>query len=215
MQRPWLAALVLSFAAVASVAQSADPGAGERRMQAFLDQVDTLRSAFRQSLFDDRGQLLETSRGVMALSRPDRFRWEYVEPFPQLIVSDGERVWIHDVELEQVTVRRVAGAIETTPASLLSSKRPVRDSFEVLELGERDGLLAVALRPKADDATFAEVRLGFDEGENGGLRLMELLDRFGQTTRLTFELVERNPELDPALFTFEPPPGADVVDDQP
>ncbi len=185
-------------------------GPGEARMQAFLDGTERLRARFTQSLYDERRSLLETSSGVMFLSRPDRFRWEYREPFEQLIVGDGERVWIHDVDLQQVTVRPVADALGATPASLLSSRRPVRERFDVRELGERDGLVRVALVPRLEDTTFAAVRLGFDEG---GLRLMELEDNFGQTTVLVFEGLERNLVLQDSLFTFAPPPGADVVDD--
>ena len=198
------------LALLASTGAAAAPGAGEQRMQAFLDEVDSLRATFTQSLFDERKALLETSRGVMYLSRPDRFRWEYAEPFPQLIVSDGERVWIHDPDLEQVTVRPAAGAIGNSPAVLLSSRRPVRESFVVREIGERDGLLRVGLSPLEEGAAFAEVRLGFDAED---LRVMELEDNFGQTTVLVFESIERNPALDPELFTFVPPPGVDVVDD--
>ncbi len=205
-----LGAALVVLAALAAGPAHGEPGLGEQRLQAFLDETERLRARFTQSIYDERRSLLETSTGVMFLSRPDQFRWEYREPFEQLIVSDGQRVWIHDVELRQVTVRAVAQALGATPASLLSSRRPVRERFEVHELGERDGLVRVELTPLDEDGTFAAVRLGFDAG---GLRLMELEDNFGQTTVLVFEALERNLVLQDSLFTFDPPPGVDVVDD--
>ncbi len=180
------------------------------RLETFLAQVRSLRAGFQQTLYDESFRPLEESSGVMYLQRPDRFRWDYTEPYRQLIVSDGSKVWIYDVDLDQVTVRALSAAVGTTPASLLSSARPIEESFSVQDLGEEGGLAWVELRPLAEDVSFARVRLGFDRR---GLRRMELLDSFGQTTVLEFHDVVRNPDLDPDLFHFEPPEGVDVVGD--
>jgi len=199
------ATALVVLATGASPAPAAD---AEARVQTFLEGLDTLSSPFEQTLFDERMRRLEDSRGVMYLKRPDRFRWEYRDPFPQEIVGDGERVWIYDEELAQVTVKAMDAAIGDTPAALLSSTRPVAESFEVRDLGEYDALAWVGLKPRSAEATFADIRLGFDGEE---LRVMELVDNFGQTTVLRLTGVERNPSLDPDLFSFTPPPGADVV----
>lgn len=210
LQGRLLGAVVALLALLAGPPAHAERGVGERRMQTFLDETERLRASFTQSVYDEQRRLIETSSGVMYLSRPDRFRWEYAEPFEQLIVGDGERVWIYDVDLEQVTVRAATQAIGATPASLLSSREPVGESFAVRELGEEAGLARVALTPRDDGATFSEVRLGFD---GSGLRMMELADNFGQMTVLVFDGLERNLAIDDGLFTFIPPPGVDVVDD--
>lgn len=197
-----LCALISAGAAFADTASA--------RLDAFLSEVRSLRADFEQTLYDETFRRLEESVGEMYLQRPDRFRWDYTEPYRQLIVADGRKVWIYDVDLDQVTVRDLSEAVGSTPASLLSSGRPIEESFTVEDLGEEGGLLWAGLRPRAEDVSFVRVRLGFDEET---LRRMELLDSFGQTTVLEFHDVARNPELDPDLFRFEPPEGVDVVGD--
>lgn len=180
------------------------------RLQRFLDEVQTLRADFRQTVLDEQGERLQSSSGTMYLQRPDRFRWEYREPYPQLIVADGRRVWIYDRDLEQVTVRSLGEAVGSSPAQLLSSGRPLQESFRIEDQGEREGLAWIALEPRDADATFSRVRLGFDGGH---LTAMELRDNFGQLTRVRFSAVETNLTLDPGLFEFTPPPGVDVIGD--
>ncbi len=199
---PWLPVLVLCALGVRA-------DTGSERLETFLATVQTLKSDFRQTVFDEDMNRLEEGAGVMYLQRPGRFRWHYSTPYPQEIVADGERVWIYDPELEQVTVKSLEQTLGDTPALLLSSDRPVEESFRVLDLGDLEGLAWVGLEPLSEDATFSQVRLGFDTET---LASMELVDNFGQTTRLRFSGLQRNPELDPELFEFEPPSGTDVID---
>ena len=182
-------------------------GNGPERLDAFLDQVRSLRAEFQQSVFDEDARLLDEASGMVYIQRPGRFRWDYSEPYPQEIVGDGEKVWIYDSELEQVTVRPLGDALGDTPVMLLSSDRPVEQSFEVRAIDGPDGYEWAGLRPLGDQVSFTEIRLGFD-GDT--LRVMELKDAFGQLTRLRFAKVERNPKLAPTLFQFTPPEGADV-----
>jgi len=181
------------------------------RLEAFLAEVHALRARFEQEVLDERGVSAQRSRGTVAVLRPGRFRWDYREPYRQLIVADGERLWIYDEDLAQVTVRPQAEALTRTPLQILTTRAGgALEGFQVRELGLREGLEWVELRPAdtAGQPDFERILVGFD-----GPRLarMELVDAFGQTVRLRFEAVERNPELDPALFRFEPPPGVDVV----
>lgn len=180
---------------------------GPARLSAFLDQVHSLRADFQQSVYDEDARPLDDSSGKVYIARPGRFRWDYTEPYPQEIVGDGEQVWIYDSELEQVTVRPLGDALGDTPVMLLSSDEPVEHSFEVRAVEGPDGYDWAELTPLAEQVSFKRIRLGFD-GEI--LRIMELDDAFGQLTRLRFARVERNPDLDPALFRFTPPEGADV-----
>ncbi len=181
--------------------------AGER-LDAYLSGLDTVASRFEQRLFDENRELLERARGTLLIDRPGRFRFDYAHP-PQLIVGDGARVWIHDPELAQVTVLDLDAALDSTPAVLLTSGRPVAEGFRVEAIEAGANVDAFALEPRAEDASFASIRLAFAGGE---LRRMELLDQFGQTTLLTFHDIERQPEIPPAAFTFTPPAGVDVVE---
>ena len=202
--------VVKALAVIIVIALSLPAFAGEDgpdRLRAFLQDVHSLRAEFRQRVFDEDARQLDDASGMVYIARPGRFRWDYTSPYLQEIVGDGEKVWVYDADLEQVTVRPLGDALGDTPVMLLSSDTPVEESFDVSPMEGPDGHAWVALTPRGEQASFTEIRLGF-EGET--LRVMELTDAFGQITRLSFAEVERNPELDPDLFRFTPPPGADV-----
>lgn len=199
----FLLALALAF-----LPASASLAGGREALLVFQEQVDTLRADFRQVLRDETGALVEETSGTMALARPDRFRWDYTHPYEQVIVSDGRRVWFYDADLEQVTVKPLDQAVTGSGALLLSGERPIEEVFRVDDMGPAGGLEWVELTPRQSGAGFERLRLAFD----GPLpRVMALEDAFGQTTRLEFSAVERNPELPPDAFDFEPPPGVDVI----
>ena len=199
--------LYLCIWALAPGSASAD---GMDQLNAFLKGLKTLKADFHQSLFDENLVPLEESRGAFLLSRPDRFRWDYRQPEAQLIVADGKKVWIYDRDLAQVTVRDLGAALSATPAMLLSSDRPVEENFEVSELRPSGGLEWIGLKPRLSDTGFSHIRLGL----NGNvLKLMELIDSFGQLTRIEFQNIERNPRIDPGAFRFEPPKGVDIIRD--
>lgn len=187
------------------------PAAGDaERLEAFLSGLDTLEADFHQSLYDENLNELEQSRGAFLLSRPNRFRWDYRQPEAQLIVADGEKVWIYDRDLAQVTVRTIGTALGATPAMLLSSDAPVEKNFEVSALKPSGGLEWIGLKPRLSDTGFAYIRLGFS---GNVLELMELIDNFGQLTRVEFKNMKRNTRIDPAAFQFEPPKGVDIIRD--
>lgn len=198
---------ILGSAAAAPVADPAADLAAARRVQEALGSLTSLRAEFRQSVTDAQGRLLEQAEGRVALARPGRFRWDYRVP-EQLIVSDGRTVWFHDVELEQVTIRAASETVAGTPAMLLAGQGELAAEFTITDEGRQDGLAWSLLVPRRADSDFQQLRLGFDGPE---LRRMLLLDRLGQTTRLEFDGIERNPRLDASLFTFTPPAGVDVV----
>lgn len=185
--------------------------AGIERFQAWLSSTRSARADFEQHVFDRQKKRVQSSRGSFAFERPGRFRWAVAAPAKQLIVGDGERVWIFDEELEQVTVRRLAKALGSTPAALLAGSAEVTQAFELAEMGLRDGLEWIEARPRERDAGFERIRLGLSAA---GLQAMELLDHFGQTTQLRFANLQRNPALDPGTFRFTPPPGVDVLREQ-
>jgi outer membrane lipoprotein carrier protein len=203
-------ALIFLAATSAAFGASPSPQAGQKRVEAFLQGLDGLQAQFKQVLTDRNGQSVDEASGTLAISRPDRFRWDYREPYSQVIVADGTRIWIYDSDLEQVTVRKLDETLSATPAMLLSGRSNLADNFNVTQLAKEGSVEWVRMEPKRDDTDFKWVRLGF---EGPLLKYMQLADKLGQTTSLEFSKVERNPPLDPSRFTFTVPPGADVIGD--
>lgn len=202
---------LLAFAA--ALLPTAPVWAGDHiaQLRTFLDGTKTLRASFTQTLVrkNQQGKAnLQASSGEMAIARPGKFRWQITQPFPQLMVSDGQKVWLYDPELNQVTVRKIGQALNGTPAALLAGDGALDKHFTLRDLGEKDGLGWVEATPKNSDGGFERVLLGF-AGDT--LKSMTLADNFGQTTVLVFSRIERNPTLAPGLFRFTPPAGADVV----
>jgi outer membrane lipoprotein carrier protein len=174
----------------------------------FLKNLSSLQAQFEQQLFNETGKLIETSQGQMYIKRPNQFRWDYQKPYHQLIVADGENVWIYDPDLEQVTMKKLTQALGKTPALLLSSNRPIEEDFFVNPLPTKADITRLELLPKDAQAQFDSIRLNL-RGET--LLGFELVDNLGQTTLITFKQTERNQKLEESLFIFTPPAGVDVV----
>lgn len=178
------------------------------RVRAFVDGTRTFRAAFTQTIASKVGKKTQTSSGVVLLARPGKFRWQIDKPYPQLMVGDGQKVWLHDPDLKQVTVRKMSDTLSGTPAALLAGDSAIEKSFELSDDGGRDGLDWVMAVPRSKDASFSRIALGF-RGDN--LQRMEMHDNFGQVTTVVFANAEKNPVLAPGLFRFTPPAGTDVV----
>lgn len=181
---------------------------GLDQLHAFLEGTRTAEGAFRQQVVNKDGRTTQTTSGTFAFMRPGKFRWTYDKPFDQLIVGDGEKVWIYDRDLNQVIVRKLDAALGATPAALLAGDNALETNFTLVAGGEGDGLEYINATPKAAEAQFTRIRLGFNDGLP---RRMELTDAFGQTTELVFSDMRRNPKLAADAFRFTPPQGADVV----
>lgn len=179
--------------------------AGEpAQVQQFFSNLHTLQADFAQQVVDSNNQLLQSSQGRMWIMRPGRFRWDYETPYRQQLVADGEHLWSYDEDLEQVTVQAAADVLTATPAMLLSGEQPLDDVF-IIETSDPD---SIRLTPKSDDSNVTGLQLYFADGL---LQRIVAQDSFGNTTTFDFFNLERNLELQPALFRFEPPAGADVV----
>ncbi len=195
---------------ILSVSMAAQAGEGRVKLDRFFKGLKTMRAQFVQTLLDAHHNEKERSEGVLLLSRPGRFRLEYTKPYSQLYVADGKHVWMYDKDLEQITVRPETAALGSTPAALLSSDVPLDRNFRLTELGNHSGFTWLELKPKQKDATFTYIRLALD---GDVVRAMEMGDSLGQTTRLYFDKVSRNPHLAASAFEFTPPPDVDVVGD--
>ena len=200
----WSTSLACAVAGFASAAAAS----GLDQLHAFLEETQTARGSFVQVVVNRDGRTTQTTSGTFAFARPGKFRWTYEKPFDQLIVGDGEKVWVYDHDLNQVIVRKLDAALGATPAALLAGDNALERNFTLVAAGEGDGLQYVNATPKSADSQFTGIRLGFA----GDLpRKMELTDAFGQTTDLTFSDVRRNAKLAADTFRFTPPKGADVV----
>lgn len=195
---------------VASLAEEKQQGEGERLLDQFLTKSKTMSADFMQTLRTDDNDVLQESKGRFYLSRPGKFRWNYSEPYAQEIVSDGEHVWVYDVDLKQVTVQEKNAASNNTPMALVEGKLKLAEAYDISELDNRDGIYRLKLSSKVKDVDFAELIVGVDKQ---GLRFMQLRDQFEQTTDIIFENLELNKKLADDLFEFTPPEGVDVFGD--
>jgi len=196
------AGLALAFAGAAAQAD------GVASLRDFVRDVKTGRATFTQTVTSPDGAKTRTSRGTFDFARPNRFRFEYAKPFQQLIVADGTKVWIYDADLNQVSTRKLANALGATPAALLAGGSLDAD-FDLAAQPPHDGLEWVKATPKAKDAPFQSVTVGFRGKE---LAVVELVDAFGQRSRLQFAAFAPNASVSPDDFRFVPPPGADVIE---
>lgn len=202
--RAWRTVTLLCVALWNAFARADDSAA----IVEYLDGLHSYAATFTQRRFDETGELLETARGDCSIERPGRFRWNYLDPYKQVIVSDSRKLWIYDEDLAQVTVNDVNAGAPGTPAELLSAEFEVRSRYEVTHLGSRDGVDWYALKPKDAQTQFQDIELGLADGE---VKAMRLKDNLGQSTELAFDAVKRNAPMAASLFEFTPPAGVDVV----
>ena len=200
---------LLCLALAATLASPLAQAGAREKMVAFTSGLKGLDGRFEQQVFDPEGRASKASTGTVKLSAPRQFRWEYLKPAPQLIVADGNQVWIYDPDLEQVTVRNQSAEEQSSPLSVLIDPTELDRQYKVSEGGVSAGLEWLVLAPKkADDAAFRQARLGFGPG---GLVRMEMQDSLGQRTVIGFGPWQRNPKFAATTFRFTPPAGTDVV----
>lgn len=180
---------------------------GETYLEKFLAKTQTLEASFTQTLRTHDGEVLQQSEGTFYLDRPGKFRWNYRLPYEQTIVSDGVRVWIHDVELQQVTVQKKIASLPSSPMALLENSATLHQNFEVVPLDEQSGIYRLKLLSKAKESDFGEIIVGLD---SKGLRFMQLHDQFEQVTDIVFSDISTNTQLAKEVFEFIPPEGVDV-----
>ena len=181
------------------------------KLKTFIAATHSAQADFTQDVLDQSGKNIQSASGIMQFQRPGKFRWIYQKPYEQLIVGDGERFWLYDADLNQVTVRKLDAALGSSPAALLSGSNEIENGFTLTEDGSSDNLEWLQARPKAQDSGFEKILMAFDVRAN--LVVMELYDAFGHKTVLKFSALQRNPNLSEKQFQFTPPQGADVLSD--
>ena len=165
-------------------------------------------AAFTQTVTSPDGTKKKISSGKFEFSRPNRFRFAYAKPFEQVIVADGQKVWIYDADLNQVSSRKFSQALGATPAALLAGGSLEKD-FDLSALPTKDGLEWAQATPKAKDGAFQSVRVGFKGKE---LAALEIIDSFGQRSLLQFSQMATNAPVSADSFKFTVPAGADLIE---
>jgi outer membrane lipoprotein carrier protein len=192
-----------------ALASTGAHAAAREKLDVFSRDIQGLSANFSQRVFSSDGVLKESSSGTVKLQAPRQFRWEYLKPFPQLLVADGDHIWIYDPDMEQVTVRQQSLEEQNSPLAMLIDPAEMERQFVAKEGGTGQGLEWLELTPrKPDEAPFDRARLGFGAG---GLVRMEMFDGLGQRTVMGFSAWKRNPAFAPGTFTFKTPEGVDVV----
>jgi outer membrane lipoprotein carrier protein len=180
------------------------------RLDTFAKDLNSVSADFEQHVLDPNGGAGKTSTGTLALKAPRQFRWETKAPYQQLIVADGEKVWIYDPDLEQVTVRAQGTEEAHSPLTVLTDLSQLDREYVTTEQGERDGLNWLRLKSKDKEPQFEYADLGFDAQ---GLARMAFKDTLGNSTEIHFSHWQRNPKLGADKFKFTPPKGVDVIGD--
>lgn len=166
-----------------------------RALQQQLNTMHSLSANFTQRIYDQNSKPLDRSQGKLVIERPNRFLWQVVQPLAQTIVTNGDKLWIYDPDLKQVTVSKLGNRISQTPMLLLSSdKINLADDFTVSQ--QPDG--SYLLIPKQSDQSFESVQLWFN---NNMIKRMVLKTDVGQVSRIDFSDVKQNISLNSQLFS--------------
>lgn len=178
------------------------------QLQRFVDDVQSATGRFTQQVVDPQGNARPSQQGEFAFKRPGQFRWHTIKPYEQVVVSDGKVLRQYDPDLAQVTERPVDQSIGASPAAILFGSGSLEQAFELTGQGERQGLSWLRANPRSGDAGFAHVDIAFRDGQP---RRLELLDAFGQTTRISLDDITPNPKLAADAFALDVPADVDVV----
>lgn len=214
MMKKLMIASALSLAAVGAWAD------GLQDLEKFLREVGSGKSSFTQVVTSPKRSTeavarSKTSTGSFEFLRPNRFRFEYTKPFEQTIVADGQTLWLYDVDLNQVTARKLTQVLNGTPAAVIAAAADIKAlqaDFTLVAQPDRDGLEWVRATPKTKDGQVQSISVGFKSTNKGSeLAVLEILDSFGQRSVMRFSQFEVNPTLGAASFQFKPPAGADVI----
>ena len=206
------AGLLLSVASLLLVATttitSAKTDTARQNLNHFFTKVNSLKGSFNQQVFSKKGKLIQSSTGLLYLSRPGKFRWVYKTPDPQTIVGDGKNIWIYDEDLEQVTIKPLTRALSSAPIAILTRKQSPDAQFIVKPLKAKSGLDWFQLTPRKQSKDFRNIQIALDK--KGGMRQMIMLDQLGQKTVIKFN-TQSNVPISGKTFFFKAPAGVDVI----
>lgn len=202
----WLSVLALIASFVLPGAQAAS---AEEELRRFVETVRSLQGRFVQTQTDEHGEIVSSGAGTVAIARPGRFRWAYERPYEQLMVCDGQRIWVYEPDLAQATVRPAAETLAGTPAELLAQDAKLSERFVIEDRGQDGGHRRVHLKPRAENSEFQSIELWLREGVPYRLRFT---DPLGGASDVELRDLRVNVSLGDDLFGFQPPPGTEVVE---
>ncbi|MCW8933888.1 MAG: outer membrane lipoprotein chaperone LolA [Gammaproteobacteria bacterium] len=188
----------------------AEPVSSQVKLEKFLDNTSSFSARFQQKLVDKYGYLLQQSAGSLNMQRPGKFRWDYILPYPQNIISNGKKIWMYDSELEQVNVRPYDQVLASSPVNLLDNNQKLDIEFKVADMPKKDGQYWVKLIPRNMESDFKEMQVGLLDGK---IKTMRFIDNFEQQTQIEFEQLVVNPQFEDSKFEFVTPAGTDVIGD--
>lgn len=207
--RTWrLAATALTLGAALWSSQAA--ASALEQFKLFVSSTQSAKGEFVQRLVkveSGAAKVSNTSSGTFVFARPGKFIWTYQKPYEQVLQADGEKLFIYDKDLNQVTTKKLGNALGSSPAAILFGSNDLEKNFTLKEGGTKDGLEWLEATPKSKDTTFDRIGIGLKDGVP---QAMELRDSFGQTSLLSFTNFEKNPPLKATSFNFVVPKGADV-----
>lgn len=199
---------ILFFALISMLCTSVNATPADD-LSVLLNSTRTMQANFTQTVYDNKGKAVQQSFGHMSLERPGKFRWEVTKPIPQVIIANGQRLWIYDPDLEQVTIRKLNKAAGETPALLLSDVDAELTHAYNVKPDKVNSQLFV-LTPKSADNTFASIKISFVKNQ---LSEMRLEDHLGHLTSLKFQQIKTNVSLPSTLFVFKAPAKVDIIDE--
>jgi len=179
-----------------------------QQLKNFLDNTQSLSARFQQKLVDEYGGLMQQSAGTLNMQKPGKFRWDYILPYSQNIISNGKKIWMYDSELEQVNIRPY-DQVQSSPINLLDNQK-LDDQFVLESLPFAENQYWVRLTPKNSESDFKKMLLGL---QNGKIKSMRFRDNFNQQTDIEFEQLVVNPKFKKDNFEFVAPEGTDVMGD--
>jgi outer membrane lipoprotein carrier protein len=203
-------AACIALALGASVASSAESPTPAAQLAALLMPIERLKADFTQTVIGARRDMVQSSEGSLRIARPQQFKWVSRAPYPQTIVTVGDKLYVYDPDLRQVQVKRLDQALAGTPALvLLGTANEIATQFDVTR-SDVDGQQQFALTPKNPDAVYTQIRMVFDSKR---LTQIEIVDSLGQMTDVDFKNLEINGPLAPDEFEFAIPPDVDLIGD--
>jgi outer membrane lipoprotein carrier protein len=202
--------VIASCVFIATAAQAS----GLEQFNAFVSSTHAAKGDFIQrqmKIVDGKMLLSNQSSGTFMFARPGKFIWQYQKPYEQLLQADGEKMYMYDKDLNQVTTKLLGTALSSSPAAILFGSNDLEKNFSIKDVGMKEGMDWLQAIPKDKDSTFTLISIGM---QNGMPREMDLRDTFGKTTIILLQNMERNPTLHPDQFKFTVPAGADVFNPQ-
>lgn len=198
--------MLLMLSSAVAFADAYGPARSE--LEKFSNGLETLQVDFTQVVKSQDGSIQDKTYGNAWLQSPDKLRWIYAGDFPEIIVADGNDVWIYDEALEQVTIKPQSNQVADTPLLILTDISQLDKEFLVAELGDFEDMFLLELRSRDEESQFERILIGVD---TSGIRMMIMEDAFGQRTEIHFSNIVRNADVAADVFSFTPPEGTDVV----